>query len=427
MPSETSGQSGCTNMAYREYVNLVSDDDNEFIDDDDEPQLSQAIAASLEEASTVLENKSSLDLVYSLQHENLHADSEDPVTITIQRKSILPSTLRAINRTSFSFFQRVCINFSGEDAIDGGGPKREYFRLLMKSIQEMGIFEGCWFSHDLSLLGDDKYALAGKLVAWSILQGGPGPRCMSDEGYNILCEKPYSCDGAIEDVSEQHLKVLLRDIKNCTSEENFTAVVDKYGDEISFHGFSRIYLSKLSNKDDILKCLLRQYFVFRVYAEVDQFFCGLNHIAGIGAMVKKHPSLFLTFLSAKVESIKLCQFKMLCNFSWSPEGSNARTREDSTVYCWEIFLQDAEENQSDITLQDVLVFITGADNIPALGFPKPIDIHFYDNDLANNCRRRPWTSTCALTLNLPRGIEDPDELSNLMKECILNSPGFGKL
>ena len=159
MPSETSGQSGCTNMAYSEYVNLVSDDDNELIDDDDdEPQLSQAIAASLEEAFTVLESKSSLDLVYSLQHENLHADSEDQVTITIQRKSILPSTLRAINRTSFSFFQRVCINFSGEDAIDGGGSKREYFRLLLKSIQEMGIFEGCWFSHDLSLLGDEKYA-----------------------------------------------------------------------------------------------------------------------------------------------------------------------------------------------------------------------------------------------------------------------------
>lgn len=359
--------------------------------------------------------------------KNLHAESEEQVTITIQRKSIMPSTLRAINRTSFSFFQRVFINFSGEDAIDGGGPKREYFRLLMKSIQEMGIFEGCWFSHDLSLLGDEKYALAGKLIAWSILQGGPGPRCMSDEGYSILCEKPYSCDGAIEDVSDQHLKVLLRDIKNCTSEDDFTAVVDKYGDEISFHGFSRIYLSQLSNKDDILKCLLRQYFVFRVYAEVDQFFCGLNHIAGIGAVVKKHPSLFTAFLSAKVEPINLCTLKMLCNFSWSPEGSNGRTREDSTVYCWELFLQDAEENQSCITLQDVLAFITGADEIPALGFPKPIDIHFYDYELANNCRRRPWTSTCALTLNLPRGIEDPDELSNLLKECILNSPGFGKL
>lgn len=61
---------GCTNTAYIEYVNLVSDDDKEFNgDDEDQRHLSKAIAASLEEASTVAENKSALDLVSSLQHE----------------------------------------------------------------------------------------------------------------------------------------------------------------------------------------------------------------------------------------------------------------------------------------------------------------------------------------------------------------------
>ena len=50
---------------------------------------------------------------------------------------------------------------------------REYFRLLMETVW---IFQGQWFSHDLTLLQRNKYFLARKLVGWSILQGGHGPR-----------------------------------------------------------------------------------------------------------------------------------------------------------------------------------------------------------------------------------------------------------
>lgn len=132
--------------------------------------------------------------------------------------------------------------------------------------------------------------------------------------------------------------------------------------------------------------------------------------------------MFASFFSAKIEPFTLSQFKMLCNIFWSPEGSNARTGEDSTIYCWEAYLQD-----TDITIEDVLAFITGADHIPPLGFPKSIDIHFYDYDLNSNCKRRPWTSTCALSLHLPRGMDNPDEFSQLLNECILSSPGLDKL
>ena len=41
-----------------------------------------------------------------------------------------------------------------------------------------GIFAGTpgkqTFSHDLGLLRERKYMLAGKLVSWSIIHGGPG-------------------------------------------------------------------------------------------------------------------------------------------------------------------------------------------------------------------------------------------------------------
>ena len=74
--------------------------------------------------------------------------------------------------------------------------------------------------------------------------------------------------------------------------------------------------------------------------------------------------------------------------------------------------------------EDLLIFITGADKIPPTGFPSAIHIEFYSYDGA---KRLPFTSTCALTLSLPRGINNPDEFSDIMKTCLTESSGFGKM
>ena len=421
--SSTSAPSRFLDETYTEYVSITSGDDDFNYDG---LQLSRAIAASMEEGSVEAETRTTKEIMTTLRHENLSPDFKDQVTITIQRKNIMSSTIRAVSRPSFTFFRRLLVNFSGEDAVDGGGPKREFFRLLMRSVKEIGL-ERHWFSHDISLLKDNKYALAGKLIAWSMLQGGPGPRCLSDEGYNILCEKPYSCDAAIKDVSDEQLKLILHNIQNCATEKDFAVVIEKHGDEISSLGFSRIYLSKFNEKDDIVFGLLRQYYVFRVHAVIDQFFSGMDCVAGVGVLVRKHLPMFAPYFSAKVDPFTLLQFKALCKIFWSPEDSNARAAEESTIYCWEAYLQDRAENPGVITLEDVLAFITGVDHIPPLGFSKTIDIHFFDYDLENNCKRRPWTSTCAISLHLPRGIANPDEFTQLLSECIMSSRGLDKL
>ena len=365
--SSTSAPSSFLNETYTEYVSITSGDDD-FNDDD--LQLSRAIAASMEEGSVEAETRTTKEIMTTLQQENLSSDFQDQVTITIQRKNIMSSTIRAVSRPSFTFLRRLLVNFSGEDAVDGGGPKREFFRLLMRSVKEMGILEGHWFSHDISLLKDNKYALAGKLIAWSLLQGGPGPICLSDEGHNLLCEKPYSSDAAIKDVSDEQPKLILHNIQNCVTEKDFATVIKKHGDEISGLGFSRIYLSKLNEKDDIVFGLLRQYYVFRVHAVIDQFFSGMDYVASVGEIVRKHFPVFASYFSAKVDPFTLLQFKALCKIFWSPKASNATAAEESTIYCWEAYLQDREENPGVITLEDVLAFITGTDHIPPLDFPK---------------------------------------------------------
>ena len=71
------------------------------------------------------------------------------------------------------------------------------------------------------------------------------------------------------------------------------------------------------------------------------------------------------------------------------------------------------------------MFINGADSVPQLGFDHLISVHFYD--FIGNVGCRPWSLTCALPLHLPRGVEDPQQFNELMKESLHECHGFGKV
>ena len=72
-----------------------------------------------------------------------------------------------------------------------GGPKREFFRLLMSAIRDSEIFHSSWFYHDLELLANKRYELAGKLVTWRILHGGNGPKHLSFDIIIIIIKILY--------------------------------------------------------------------------------------------------------------------------------------------------------------------------------------------------------------------------------------------
>jgi len=50
------------------------------------------------------------------------------MVVVVNRRHVLRSAEAAIRRPQFSFDQPVKIVFAGEDAVDEGGPKREFFR-----------------------------------------------------------------------------------------------------------------------------------------------------------------------------------------------------------------------------------------------------------------------------------------------------------
>lgn len=54
-------------------------------------------------------------------------ETSEKLTVVIRRKKILRSATEVVKQSGFSFLNEPVIHFSKEDAVDLGGPKREFF------------------------------------------------------------------------------------------------------------------------------------------------------------------------------------------------------------------------------------------------------------------------------------------------------------
>ena len=89
-----------------------------------------------------------------------------------------------------------------------------------------------------------------------------------------------------------------------------------------------------------------------------------------------------------------------------------------------MYATDSSAETVGITPQQLLIFATGADQKPPLGFPKQPTINFNHNSFPVGVRKYPTANTCGLVLNLSI-LASYDEFKYLMEEGIRNAPTFG--
>lgn len=99
--------------------------------------------------------------------------------ILVDRENLLESGFEKISTVS-NFRLPLEVNFIGEAGRDFGGPRKEFFRLMLIEIKD-NLFEGGVLREDLS----EKYKPAGIVMGLSILQNGKIPQFFPE---NILKE-----------------------------------------------------------------------------------------------------------------------------------------------------------------------------------------------------------------------------------------------
>ena len=145
-----------------------------------------------------------------LQHQRkviIGEDEEDFQRVNIRRRNLFGDASRAFSKPHFNVSKMVKITFIGEECVDDGGPRREFFQLLMKeAFCKSGLFVG-WPSHvaplhDVQAIASNKYYVIGKMISTCLIQGGQPPVCFARAIAEFIVYDKIRCDADIEDIPD---------------------------------------------------------------------------------------------------------------------------------------------------------------------------------------------------------------------------------
>ncbi|KAK1893547.1 G2/M phase-specific E3 ubiquitin-protein ligase [Dissostichus eleginoides] len=136
---------------YSSYVTLMRDVSDLSSDDED---LNRAIQASLQTEQTQATQHASVQEILSELADKISGNSR--CKSNINRSAVLDGAFRSFNRATYNPNATMNIKFfddlgRNEEAVDLGGPRREFLRLLMEALMMSFMFEGSEYSQNLAL------------------------------------------------------------------------------------------------------------------------------------------------------------------------------------------------------------------------------------------------------------------------------------
>ncbi|XP_033729584.1 G2/M phase-specific E3 ubiquitin-protein ligase-like [Pecten maximus] len=277
-----------------------------------------------------------------------------------------------------------------EEGIDQGGPKREYFCLVMEHLLHSHLFEGPPNSRIISMnkaaCDNNHFLAAGRLIALSIVHGGPAPHCFSPLMVHALQFGP------------KETKLL-----KARTETARSRAMGKLEHFFTYAGIPFYNCSTQESVEQLVKTASHSYMFDRTSEAFRQFRQGLD-ILKVGDNIK---------------SVKWTQdnFEDLFQYQLDEPGSNSRVNQAQCIAFWRDYLEEVEEETVALKFSQILQFCTGAKEVPPLGFSPQPTIAFWDE-------KYPKANTCANTLVLPTTSKRYKEFVGNIEFGILNAQGF---
>ncbi|XP_053374839.1 G2/M phase-specific E3 ubiquitin-protein ligase-like [Mercenaria mercenaria] len=412
---------------------MINSDHTDWLEvmDSEDEEMARAIEESLRESREYNPAQNTLTLVEVLKGCQVEVPSLSRCDVIVSRKNVLGTAFNAFRRSSFEIKSNLYVKFSGERGVDHGGPRREFFRLAIRELQNSNLFEGPeegrFFSHNVHLLEKEEYKLAGKLAALSLCNDGPGLRFLNEKLYDLMTGKKgdfEDCNSSLN-LLPADIKEVIQKLLSMDSEESRDSFLNDHGDWLIDQGIVDITKVTICNRENIAAMVTKYYLYYRTGAEIAQFKEGVNELNNMWDLIQMYSHLFKQLFCYPAVPLKKEDFDEMMEPTYSEPGSNMRSKEDDTMYSWELFLQDIQDGSLPLTFGELMSFITGADHIPPCGFCQKVLISFYDQ--TDGTTRYPSVSTCAFYLWLPRGMDNAKDFAELMVDAVKNSLGFLKI
>lgn len=177
----------------------------------------------------------------------------------------------------------------------------------------------------------------------------------------------------------------------------------------------------LDEKDELIRSIWLHFVLFHPHAELEQLRKGIYQTLQFELLICTHPSemwgVLATSTVFNVSAQQLCDSVAI---HYSENGSNNRTKEEAVMFFFIEYVSECADRE-DVTVQEIMKFMSGSSKIPATGFDTTPKIRFIDAD------RLPTVSTCDISITFPRGMGllSYEAFKAKMGFCILGSHGFG--
>ena len=127
--------------------------------------------------------------------------------ISVRRENIIEDSITFFKKRDYDINKPVVVCFESDAAVDGGGPGREYFTLLLQSLlspfTHVKLFEGTSFTvqplHNTDVLRASMFKVADIMTAASIVSGGPSFPHLSPAVY--MCLTSQSTENVLADIT----------------------------------------------------------------------------------------------------------------------------------------------------------------------------------------------------------------------------------
>ncbi|CAH0059561.1 unnamed protein product [Clonostachys solani] len=369
------------------------------------------------------------------------------LTLDVRRDCLVDDSLQAVSEVigsgSEDIKKGLRISFRGEEGIDGGGLRKEWFLLLIREVfnPDHGMFiydedsQYCYFNPN-SFETSDSFFLVGALFGLAIynstildaaLPGFVFKKLLAAAPANTMNQPAYSRKSSkpsLEDLFEyrprlaQGLKKLLDydgDVE-ATFCLDFAIDVDRYDTTMRVPlcpgGESRAVTT--SNRREYVDLYVRYILETSVARQFEPFKRGFYTVCGGNAFSLFRPEEIELLIRGSDESLDISTLRAVAVYdNWEtkqPDGS-----EPVVSWFWELFQEASPKDQ-----RKLLSFITGSDRLPATGASMmPIKLSCLGEDPG----RYPIARTCFNMLSLSK-YPSKEALRTILWRAVYESEGF---
>eukprot|EP00794_Sanderia_malayensis_P020690 gene20690-22727_t len=333
---------------------------------------------------------------------------------------------------------RIC--YIGEAGIDSGGVSREFYsRAIMevKSNYFIGTDDNGYEPYCGTIsVADGTVTSIGHLFAAGICNGGAAPCFLSQWLFTYISyglQKVLACLPSSLPPGSCHREIY---------EELFQASDDNRVKEIVTSDAGLELLEIVGYRGNPLKANLDKksaFFSKSVFIKakiepqltvLSEFLSGLKTY-GLLDVIKEKPHLFQNvFCKNDMFEWDFEEFQKLLKPDFSPEGSNRKSTEISTLKHFLDFVEQCFNDQMcPVSFKMLMQFLTGSESKPILGVITEVFIEFIHDCPRSNagtaCKCLPTVSTCGVNLRLPVHVNSSDEMLTAFDSAIKSESGFG--